>query len=255
MPASYTHYRFGKLLLPALPGDVQRCIQRFRRMYDTGLQGPDPFFYYNIFGKSAVGDLGDRFHRQTGREFFSHAAAKADSEAGRAYLYGLLAHYCLDSLSHPFVDRMVAIGEAGHIALEAELDRVMMVKDGIESPQSYDRGRHIRLTRGECMTAAAFFPPATGANISRCIRGMNASLRFLAGANRNRTRKLMTRFAPGHLPHLVPEAEVSDYGYMIVELQELFDRALDRYPVLLGQLQAHMAEATPLGEEFSPDFG
>lgn len=255
MPASYTHYRFGKLLLSALPADVVRCIQRFRRIYDTGLQGPDIFFYYNIFGKSSVGDLGDRFHRQSGREVFTHAAGQADSEAARAYLYGLLAHYCLDSLSHPFVDRMVAIGEANHIALESELDRIMMAKDGIESPHSYDRGRHIRLTRGECMTVAGFFPPATGANVSRCIRGMELSLRFLSAPNRPRIQKLITRFAPGHLPHLVPEEEVSDYGYMTGELQELFSQALTRYPQLLQQLQQYMDEAIPLGDAFSPDFG
>ena len=38
MPAGYAHYRFGKLLLPHLPADVRQTIQRFRRMYDAGLQ-------------------------------------------------------------------------------------------------------------------------------------------------------------------------------------------------------------------------
>ena len=70
MPASYAHYRFGKLLLPQLPADVRQTIQRFRRMYDLGLQGPDFFFYYNIFMKTSTGALGSTFHRQTGQEFF-----------------------------------------------------------------------------------------------------------------------------------------------------------------------------------------
>lgn len=255
MPASYTHYRFGKQLLKDLPGDVRQCIQRFRRMYDTGLQGPDPFFYFNIFGKSAIGDLGDFYHRKSGQEFFTHACAQADSEAARAYLYGLLAHYCLDSQSHPFVDRMVAIGEAKHVALESELDRVMMAKDGIEVPHTYDRSKHIRLTRGECMTVATFFPPATGANISRCMKGMEFSLRLLSSPKREKTEKLIQRFAPNHLDHLIPVEEVEDYSYMIGELQELYEQALARYPLLLQQLKQHMEDGTPLSDAFAPDFG
>lgn len=41
MPASYAHYRFGKQVLPALPAEIRQNIQRFRRLYDMGLQGPD----------------------------------------------------------------------------------------------------------------------------------------------------------------------------------------------------------------------
>ena len=255
MPASYAHYRFGKLLLPGLPAEVRQCIQRFRRMYDTGLQGPDLFFYYNPFGKSAVGDLGDRFHRQSGQDFFTHACARADSEAALAYLYGLLGHYCLDSACHPFVDRMVNIGEVKHIALESEFDRVLMEKDGIARPHTHDRSKYIRLTRGECMTAAAFFLSATGGQISRCVRFMGMSLRFLGSENRNRTEKLIRRFQADHLEQLIPLEPVEDYAYTVVELRELYDRALERYPLLLAQLLEHRKTGTPLGPDFAPDFG
>ena len=255
MPASYAHYRFGKLLLPNLPSDVRQCIQRFRRMYDTGLQGPDLFFYYNIFGKSAIGDLANHFHRQSGQEFFTRVCAQADSEAAQAYLYGLLAHYCLDSQTHPFVNRMVTIGEANHVALESEFERVLMVKDGIASPETYDRSKHVHLTRGECMTVSGFFPPATGANISRCVKCMDFSLRLLGNANRAKTEKLISRFAPGHMAHLVPREEVPDYAYMIGEMLELYDQALARYPLLLQQLQQHRKDGTPLSDAFASDFG
>lgn len=255
MPASYAHYRFGKLLLPTLPTDVRQCIQRFRRMFDTGLQGPDIFFYYNIFGKSAIGDLGKQFHRQSGQELFTRVCAQADSEAARAYLYGLLAHYCLDSQIHPFVNRMVSIGEANHVALESEFERVLLVKDGVASPETYDRSKHIRLTRGECMTVSGFYPPATGANISRCIKGTDLSLRFLSSANRERTEKLIARFSPSHLLQLVPTEEVPDNAYMIGEMLELYTQALARYPLLLQQLQQHRKDGTPLSDAFAPDFG
>lgn len=255
MPATYAHYRFGKLLLPKLPADVRQCIQRFRRMYDTGLQGPDLFFYHNPLGRSAVGDLGNQFHSQSGREFFTRACACADSEAALAYLYGLLGHYCLDSTCHPFVNRMVDIGEAAHVALESEFDRCLMEKDGITEPHTYDRSKHVRLTRGECMTAAGFFPPASGGDISRCVRFMGMSLRFLGNGNRERTEKLIRRFKPAHLEQLIPVQQVEEYSFQIGELTELYAQALEKYPLLLEQLMQHRKDGTPLGEAFAPDFG
>ncbi len=43
MPSTYAHYRMGAALLPMLPADVRRVIQRFRRLFDVGLHGPDIF--------------------------------------------------------------------------------------------------------------------------------------------------------------------------------------------------------------------
>lgn len=255
MPASYAHYRFGKLVLPNLPPEVRQCIQRFRRLYDTGLQGPDPFFYYNPFLKTSVGDLGNLFHNQTGQEFFTHACTQANSEAALSYLYGLLGHYCLDSVCHPFVNSMVNIGEARHVALESEFERHLMHKDGILDPSTADRAGRIKLTRGECMTAAAFFPPATGANISRSVGNMARCLRFLDDPNRARQEKLI-RFANASLlEHLVPMEEVADYALLTGQLQEYYDRALELYPSLLQQLLEHKKTGEPLGEAFAPNFG
>ena len=178
MPAAYAHYRFGKLLIPQLPSEVRQRVQRFRRLYDVGLQGPDIFFYHNILRKTAIGDLGNVFHKQSGAEFFSRSCEQIDSEAAQAYLYGLLAHYCLDMLCHPFIEKLVSIGEARHIALESEFERVLMANDGIANPHTHDRGQYIRLTRGECMTVAAFFSPATGGDVSRCVRFFGRMLTY-----------------------------------------------------------------------------
>ena len=57
MPANYAHYRFGKQLLPGMDAETARSIQRFRRLYDMGLHGPDFFFYYNPLIKTAAGEL------------------------------------------------------------------------------------------------------------------------------------------------------------------------------------------------------
>ena len=89
MPANYAHYRFGKQLLSGMSPNDRRSIQRFRRLYDMGLHGPDIFFYYNPLIKTATGQLGGVFHAQSGQEFFARVCAQAGSEAGRVYLLGL----------------------------------------------------------------------------------------------------------------------------------------------------------------------
>jgi len=255
MPSSYAHYRFGKLVLPTLPADVRQCIQRFRRMYDMGLQGPDFFFYYNPLVKTAVGNLGGTFHSQSGQEFFTRACACATSEAACAYLYGLLGHYCLDSACHPFVQKKVSSGEARHVALESEFDRFLLEMDGQPQPHTYDISRFLKLTRGECMTVATFYPPATGANVSQGVRFMAFALKFLAGKNRQRRENLLRRLKPSLLDSFVPSEPVTAFARMDSELLARYNRCVKHYPMLLEQLRAHMRTGQALGEAFAAPFG
>ena len=255
MPSSYAHHRFGRELLPALPPDVRQCVQRFRRMYDLGLQGPDFFFYYNPYFKTTIGDLGKVYHLKTGLEFFPAACAAATSEAAKAYLYGLLGHYCLDSTCHPFVNRLVSIGEARHVPLESELERFFLLSDGETAPESYDISKRFRLTRGEYMTVAAFYPPATGGAVSWAVKNMAFSLRFLASPKRKRNVALLQKVKPSLIEHMIPAQDNPDLAPYVQELAELYGSALSQYPVLLAQLLAHQKNGQPLGEEFSPNFG
>lgn len=255
MPAAYAHYRFGKLLLPSLPEDVRRRIQRFRRMYDAGLQGPDFFFYFNPFLSTATGALGKTFHHQSGQEFFPTACRAASSEAAQAYLYGLLAHYCLDAACHPFVNRLARIGEAKHVALESELERFLLVKDGVASPHTFDAGNHLKLTRGECMSIAEFYPGATGGKVSRSFRLMRLSVRLLAHPNRKLQETILKNSVPGFLDHRIPEESTDALVPYVSELADLYRQALEQYPGLLQQLLSHLEHGEPLGQDFFPNFG
>lgn len=255
MPANYAHHRFGRQVLPGLPADVHQCIQRFRRMYDMGLHGPDIFFYYNPVMKTPVGDLGGKFHRQTGQEFFPAACRAASSEAARAYLYGLLGHYSLDSHCHPLVNRLSTIGEAKHVVLEAEFDRHLLTLDKVPSPERYDIGKKLKLTRGECMTVAEFYPGATGGNVSRSVKGMTALAKFLANGDKAKRKALLDKLKPTLSDNMIPAEENEELALYVGELKVLYDQALEAYPRLLEQLLAHMNSEEPLGEDFAPDFG
>ena len=255
MPANYAHQRFGRQILKAMPADARQCIQRFRRMYDMGLHGPDIFFYYNPWWKTTVGDMGKAFHRQKGQEFFSAACKAASTEAARAYLYGLLAHYCLDSHCHPLVNQLSGIGEARHSQLESEFDRFLLVQDGETSPERYDTGKKLKLTRGECMTVAEFYPGAEGGHISHCIRSMTFSTRFFTSGNTARRKVLLERIKPGLSDQMIPAEENEELSFYVGELKALYDSAAEAYPRLLAQLTAYMENGEALDGDFERDFG
>ena len=255
MPASYAHYRFGKLLLPQLSADVRQTVQRFRRMYDAGLQGPDFFFYYNIFMNTPTGELGRTFHHQSGREFFPTACKAADTEAARAYLYGLLGHYCLDSVCHPFVNRLVQIGEAAHVPLESEFERYLLLKDKEPIPHTFDAGKFLKLTRGEAMTVAAFYPGATGVKVSRGVRSMRLFIRLLAHPNRTLQRQILQKTYPRLLDFRIPEESSDALAPYVTELFELYTQALEKYPDLLQEITAHLQTGEDFSDAFAPEFG
>ena len=126
MPSTYAHYRFGIQMLPQMPADVRRTIQRFRQLFEMGLHGPDIFFYNSPLIKTNVGFWGAKFHEQTGEDFFTRVCRNLrlePSEAAAAYLYGVLCHYCLDAHCHPYVHKTAEKGEVTHAQLETEFER------------------------------------------------------------------------------------------------------------------------------------
>lgn len=256
MPSVYAHQRFGALALERhiLPPEIERCIFRHSGMFDVGLLGPDIFFYYDPLKKTPVGELGDIFHRQSGREFFEFACTRCADEHARAYLYGLLGHYCLDSLCHVYIRQLVSAGKARHIALESEFDRYLLALDGVRSPHTYDMGRRIRLRWSECRSAARFFDGASNRDIARCVRQMRIANRFLASPARGTIRSVLGRIKPDLCDKLVPERPVAELCAYMPELHRLYEGALDNYRRMTALLSDHIHSGTPLGEDFAPTF-
>lgn len=261
MPAVYAHYRMGVALLPTMPADVRRTIQRFRRLFDVGLHGPDIFFYYNPVMRSTLGALGSKFHGQTGREFFQRTCRIArleKSEAAQAYLYGVLCHYVLDSFCHPFVQEQATRGPAIHTQIEAEFDRFLLESDGKIPPESQDLSTHLQLTYGECETVAKFYPGVTTRNVQDCLRNMIAVLKLFAapdGARRTVLKKGLSLLGPHIEGMLLPTAPDPACTTLDQPLLELYSKAVSVFPVYLAQLQAHLTYNGLFEEEFTKIFG
>lgn len=162
MPAAYTHYRFGRDVLPLLPPETRQIIAAHRALYDLGLHGPDPFFFYRQPFDNAVSRLGHSLHRQTGGTVLRRMAAlweKQPTDAGLSYLYGFLCHFALDSACHGYVGQMERLG-VGHSILETQLDRAFLVEDRLD-PTRVNPVGHLQPTAEHARIIAAFFPQLT----------------------------------------------------------------------------------------------
>lgn len=257
MPFNYAHYRFAARLLNEAPDEVRRTVDRFRRLYDVGLHGPDIFMCRG----PVLRKLSRKFHRQTGKEFFGRVVRSLrlePSEGGLAYLYGLLTHFCLDSLCHPFVNEQSASGEATHVEIEAEFDRFLLELDGKLPPAGQDLSAHIRLTPRECAIAARFYPGANTLQVQSCVANMALFAKVLAtppGKGRDLLVKTVG-LTGDELPRFfMTEAPNERCAHLDVELLTLYNTAAEQFPRMLAQLQAHLHHNAPLGAEFDKIFG
>lgn len=261
MPSTYAHYRMGVALLPTFPADVRRTIQRFRRLFDVGLHGPDIFLYYNPVLPTATGALGSKYHGQTGREFFQRVCRVArleKSEAAQAYIYGALCHYALDSVCHPFVKEQAEQGNVTHAEIEVEFDRFLLEQDGKIPPESQDLSPHLYLTPGECATVAKFYPSATVRQVQDSLRNMAYFVKLLAapeGARRTVLRKSLQTLKLPVRSMLMTTGPNPKCAHLDAPLLEKYALAVEQFPELLSQLQAHLTYNGVFGEEFTKIFG
>lgn len=261
MPGNYAHFRFGSQLLPTLPPEVQRTVRRFRQLYDMGLHGPDLLLYHDPLIKDPTVRLSSKFHHQTGKAFFERVcrAVRMDwSEGAMAYLYGVLAHYALDSVCHPFIHTAVDQGIGSHNQVEAEFDRCLLDLDGKLPPYLYDQTPHMQLTSGECQTVALFYPGTGGAAIGRSVKNMARISRLLTlpkGPKRDTMIKAIRLVSPKGADLIIPIRPDPRCRKLDEDLLALYDEALQQYPHMLEQLRDHLRRRTPLTEAFDPIFG
>ena len=160
MPTTYAHYKFGEEVMSALPRPLQNSIENKRELFDIGLHGPDILFYYRPILKNKVTSQGYAMHDRPADEFFNRAAeviAKAeDPAAARAYIYGFICHFALDSECHPYVEKMIQVSGISHSEIEMEFDRMLLTEDFL-NPVRHDSAKHIHPTIENGRVIAPFF--------------------------------------------------------------------------------------------------
>lgn len=94
-----------------------------------------------------------------------------DPAAARAYIYGVICHFALDSECHPYVEKMIHESGISHSEIEMEFDQLLLREDYI-NPVRYLATKHIRPTEGERGVIAPFFEDLTAETVQKALKGM-----------------------------------------------------------------------------------
>ena len=135
MPDFLTHQYFGDLVFDQLPDSIKDMISRNKDLYDIGLQGPDPLFFYKPYKSNPISKQGTVLHELNGADYFGNSLTvlknnKENADAALAYQSGFLCHYALDSVCHSFVNRYIKQTGVTHTDIEGEFERYLMEKAG-----------------------------------------------------------------------------------------------------------------------------
>ena len=256
MPSTYAHRRFGEQVTALLPPRARRSARQFRRLYDVGLHGPDIFFYHNILFKDRIVSLAKDTHALSGQAFFTGVCAKlrqTPNEAALAYLYGVLAHYCLDSVVHPFVLEQSADGKVGHTEMETEFDRYLLQLDGKRRGDTAGDGEGLKLTGGECRAVSEFYDIG-----SLAVRSSVKRMAFwdrVTSMPGGTMRKIMEKCAGKKLrAFFISRTPNPNCQHLNEPMMNLYNRALEVFPAMVEALTAHLEQEVPLGELFKARF-
>lgn len=179
MPAAYAHYVFGKNVYKRLPAPVKQVIRENREAYLLGLHGPDLLFYYYPVCKNRINRLGSRMHHQIASDFFMESRRRYQERPSYvllSYLLGFICHYTLDSECHSYISDYMEEYKVSHSAIETELDRALLKKDG-KDPVRYHYTRHLHRD-ADTEAAIASVLKVTEKQVDRSILGFHWTIRF-----------------------------------------------------------------------------
>ena len=173
-------------------------------------------------------------------------------------MYGVLCHYALDSHCHPLVEKYSWEGIASHSRIEAEFDRFLMERDGMQPPYGVQLTKHMSLTKPECQIVSRFYPGAEAEHIHDSLKGMVGIRKALDMPNTPLRTAIIKTMSAGSAtfrdmvigPEPDPVCRELDQP-----LLERYERAGKLFPEMLLQLGAHLTYNAPLGEGFNPIFG
>ncbi len=263
MPTTYAHYKFGKDVIGALPRPLEHAVENNRELFDIGLHGPDILFYYRAFMKNPVAEQGKEIHQKMGTEFFSHAAelirTEEDSAKARAYIYGFICHFALDSECHKYIEKMIHVSGITHSEIEKEFDRYLLTEDHI-NPLTYHATKHIHARMENAEVISPFFEELSPENVKKALGAMKFYDKLLLAPGEKKRKllfggmKLLGRYDSMHgmVMNEQPNPQCEQYCLL---LKKLYAGAVPLAADLIIKFQKVLFQDMELPVRFQQTFG
>lgn len=262
MPAMYAHYVFGAEVLPMFDESIQCIINKHRGLYNLGLQGPDFYFYDQLFyfRKKSLARIGGELHRQSCEfllRFFERNGKERLDEASLAYVLGVIGHFSLDSTCHPHIDHWVKTMPYDHMRLETEFDRLLLENRGVNA-RSYRLGDCFASTPQEREVVARLY---TGYGSKKDVKHLIRDYAFLKNIMRTPWdlqyklyRGVMSMIGAGRLNGVFMGETDTKSDITNPKLVVLFEEAKPIFVKLVNNYMAHCVYKVPLDPYFKRDF-
>ena len=263
MPSTYAHYRFGKEIYKRLPEDMKKSVDVSPELFAIGQHGPDILFYYSALKSNTVNGTGYGMHAKPASDFFGPALKileeTGNDEGERAYIYGFICHFMLDSCVHWYVEDAISETGVSHTGIEGDFDRMLMERDG-EDPVKYMTACHIVPSQENARIIAKFFPEIPQEDILKALKDMIFYSKLLRCPGRLKRGFILTGLkVMGHIDTIggmviTPKARPQCVQSTAV-LDKLFAVALDEAERYLAEFKETLEAGKPLPERFSRTFG
>lgn len=130
MPAIFTHHQFGEQVVTQLDDNLKDIIEAYDKEFMIGLQGPDIFFFYRPWKENAITAYGHHLHKNTARAMFEQGMEHERNSAAYVYMLGVVCHFALDSICHPFVNEYAQSNGISHTEVESEFEKMLLRRNG-----------------------------------------------------------------------------------------------------------------------------
>ena len=187
MPTTRAHYRHGEAVTEKVNPRAREIIRKYPELFHFGVHGPDLLFYYDALKKNKVNRMGNTLHDLPGNYFFAHAEKvleKLKEEGSKdyypslAYVYGVLCHFALDVYCHGYVQEKIDASGVSHLEIEAELDRELLVREGLDPVRTLVSG-HLVPSGKNARVVSRFYEGLTREEILKAMKDMVKYLDFL----------------------------------------------------------------------------
>lgn len=261
MPTTYAHYAFGRDVLQKLNSDLKNTIMNNIDLYNIGLHGPDILFYFKPLKSNEVSSLGHDIHSRTADAFFESArktiTESSSPEADLSYVAGFICHYMLDSQCHPQIRKYE--DKFTHSEIEAELDRALMLKDGL-NPLSFKPTSHINPTMENARCICEFFSGVTGEQVQKALKSMKFYLNVLVAPGRVKRFVIsgLLRVSGNYesMIHLMMKYEPDKEFEKINEnLLQLYEEAIDPAVKIMEEYATELKGKEKINSCFERNFG